>query len=312
VIALALGLLTVGGCASAPHRGGAKAPRSTGRPAGLPTGSSSHRIEVAGRARSYRTYVPAGLDPSEPAPLVVMLHGGFGSAAQAERSYGWDAQAEAGSFVVAYPDGDGRAWNAGTCCGASAQKGIDDVAFITAVVDAIGSDTAIDPRRIHVTGMSNGAMMAQRLACDTDVFAAMASVAGAQMVPCEHPEPISVLHIHGTADTHVPMDGSTGNGRGRVVAHTPVTTSIARWRKIDDCAPATSTTHGVVTTSTARCAHGRSVTLTTVAGAGHQWPGSDKSPSARRSRRGADAPSQALGATETIWAFFAAHPRPEA
>lgn len=75
--------------------------------------------------RSYRLYVPA--HPAAPAALVVMLHGGYGSAQQAEASYGWDR--------ILYPDGDGRAWNAGGgCCGSSARDGADDVAFIAAAV----------------------------------------------------------------------------------------------------------------------------------------------------------------------------------
>ena len=83
---------------------------------GLPAGRSEHDISVGGLDRSYGVYRPAGL--TGPAPLVVMLHGGFGTGAQAEKSYGWDAQADAGHFVVAYPNGLDRAWDAGGgCCG---------------------------------------------------------------------------------------------------------------------------------------------------------------------------------------------------
>ena len=97
-----------------------------------------HTISVGGHDRTYRLYKPTGLPAS--APLVVMLHGGFGSGAQAEKSYGWDELADSSKFVVAYPDGLNRAWNVngGGCCGRPAKEGIDDVGFITAAVADIG------------------------------------------------------------------------------------------------------------------------------------------------------------------------------
>lgn len=276
----------------------------------IPVGSSVHDIDVDGTRRTFRTYRPADLDPSRPVPLVVMLHGGFGSALQAEADYGWDAEADTGRFVVVYPDGQRRAWNAGTCCGEPARDDVDDVRFVTGAVAAVGRSIPIDPRRVFVAGMSNGAMMAERLACETTTFAAVASVAGAQMVTCEGAAPISVLHIHGTADHHVPMDGSPGEGIGRVPVHTPVGTSIDRWRVVDGCGRPTVTAEGTVTTSVAECPSGRAVALITVDGAGHQWPGASKRNSRMKSSIGADPPSTAIDATDAIWEFFAAHPAP--
>ena len=211
-------------------------------------------MTIDGTLRTYRTYVPSGLDRSKPVPLVVMLHGGFGSGSQAEKAYGWDATADANGFVVVFPDGLKKAWNAGTCCGGPASEDLDDVAFITQVVSTTRRQIPIDPRRIYVTGMSNGAMMSERLACETDLFAAAAPVAGAQMVPCKDPSPISVIHIHGLADHNVPMDGSPGNGRGKVQAHPAVSDTIAMWRTVDRCSPATTNTSGAVTRSSAACA----------------------------------------------------------
>ena len=75
-----------------------------------------------------------------------MLHGGFGSGAQAERSYGWDSQADSAGFVVAYPDGLRKAWNTGGgCCGRPGVDNVDDVAFIKAMVAAIERQIPIDP-----------------------------------------------------------------------------------------------------------------------------------------------------------------------
>jgi polyhydroxybutyrate depolymerase len=97
---------------------------SSAAPQYFTVGPTGHSSSFGGLDRSFRLYVPAGLPPS--APLVVMLHGGFGSADQAERSYGWNQLADREKFVVACPDGVGRAWNVlGGCCGRPARQGID-------------------------------------------------------------------------------------------------------------------------------------------------------------------------------------------
>jgi polyhydroxybutyrate depolymerase len=112
-------------------------------PSGFVNGTSVHTINVGGRDRTYRLDKPAGLAAS--ALLVVMLHGGFGSAAQAERAYGWDELAASGKFVVAYPDGLNRAWNVngGGWCGRPAREGVDDVAFISAAVAGIIKNVSV-------------------------------------------------------------------------------------------------------------------------------------------------------------------------
>lgn len=275
----------------------------------VPTGRSSQVIEWGGISRKFDLYRPQGL--TGPAPLVVMMHGGFGNSAQAERSYHWDAQADTGHILVMYPDGHHRAWNAGTCCGMPQQDNIDDVGFITAAVAALGRRIPIDQSRIYATGMSNGAMMALRLACETDAFAAIAPVAGTLVTDCSHARPTSVLQIHGIDDHSVPYPGGPGkalkaNGTPRVNGP-PIPTVAATWRAIDGCGPPTSTTAGVVTTETADCPNGRAVQLISVAGAGHQWPGSERGPLAEL--LGASEPSTALDATDTIWRFFSQHRR---
>lgn len=254
-------------------------------------------VVVAGVERSYRLHTPAGL--SGAAPLVVMLHGGFGSAEQAEDSYGWNAVADREHFRVAYPDGLNRAWNVGAgCCGRPGRDGVDDVGFVAAVVaDVAGTD----PGRVYATGISNGGMLSHRLACDTDLFAAIGPVAGTLLGPCPDPRPVSVLAVHGLADRAVRFDGAPGTGVAEIDGP-PVPAVLAAWRAADRCPAPTVTRSGPVTTSTADCPDGRTVSLVTVDGAGHQWPGSESV------RAAADAPSDALDATATLWAFFAAHP----
>ncbi len=283
--------------------GGAHASGSPDFP--IPAGRSIQIVKSGGTFRTYRLYRPRGLTGA--APLVVMLHGGFGDGAQAERDYHWNTEADRGRFVVAYPNGILRAWNVGTCCGAPEGINIDDVGFITTMVAAIERRTPIDPARVYATGMSAGAMMALRLGCQTDTFAAIAPVAGTLLTDCSHAQPTSVLQIHGTADDRVPYNG--GPGKPRSLDGTPrvdgpsVPSVNATWRSIDACAPPTSNTSGTVTTETATCADGRTVELISVAGAGHQWPGGKAKPVLEK-LAGIPAPSTALDATGTIWQFF--------
>jgi polyhydroxybutyrate depolymerase len=277
VIAVLGVVLLIAGCSA----------RDAGKPSSFVDGTSVHTISVGGHDRTYRLYKPKGLPAS--APLVVMLHGGFGSGAQAEKAYGWDRLADSAKFVVAYPDGLNRAWNVngGGCCGRSAKEGIDDVGFITAAVADISRKLAVDTARVYAAGISNGGIMSYTLACETAVFAAIGPDSATQLSACESPHPTSVMHIHGTADRLVRNDGAPGAG----VAHIngpPVTQLNAFWRNVNRCGNAASTTNGSLITSTAGCPDNRSVVLVTVDEGGHQWPGF---------------------ATAKLWEFFAAHPR---
>jgi polyhydroxybutyrate depolymerase len=288
-------LAVLAGCSGGPLR----------RDRDTAAGTTEHTLTVAGAARTYRLHRPAALDGA--VPLVVMLHGGFGSARQAAEAYGWDAAADAEGFAVAYPDGVSRAWNAGAaCCGEPGRDGVDDVAFVSAVVDDVAARLVIDRDRVYATGISNGGMMSYRLACDTDVFAAVAPVAATMLGDCPAPRPVSVLHVHGSADESVRLDGSAGTGAARIDGP-PVAAVIAHWREAGGCAAPVTGRAGGVTTERSGCPAGREVTLVTVAGAGHQWPGSE--PTRAQRALGADEPSTALDATAEIWRFFAAHPR---
>ena len=281
---------------------------AAGETAFVPAGSSASSIQSGGRTRAYRVYVPPSLDRAKPAPLVVFLHGGFGNGQQAEGSYGWDAQADAASFVVAYPDGISRAWNGGTCCGQPQKQGINDVGFIRDLVTRLETQLALDPDRIYATGISNGGITAYRLACETNLFAAIGPDSATMLVPCTSPSPTSVIAIHGTADRNIRYEGGTGDGFAQV-AGPAVPEVVARWRSIDQCAAPSSSVAGVVTTSIAGCPAGRMVELITVAGAGHQWPGGKPPNPILATILGLDQPSTALDATSVIWAFMAAHPK---
>jgi polyhydroxybutyrate depolymerase len=255
-------------------------------PAPLPTGVSHDTVDVDGRSRTYRLYVPeflSTLSPGQEVPLVLVLHGGFGSGDQVARSTSYDAQADESGFIAVYPDGstrpDGsgaRTWNGGRCCGTAVVQQVDDVAFLEALIAHVAAELPVDTDRVFAVGHSNGAIMANRLACETETgtVRAIAAVAGSLEVPCDDAPPTSVLYIHGDADENHPLEGGVGPRSVAGVDFTSVADSLDTWSTIDGCDPSPEeTTDGVVTTSTwTGCGDGTSVELWVLHGAPHSWP----------------------------------------
>jgi polyhydroxybutyrate depolymerase len=271
--------------------------------------------------REVLVYLPRSLEPGRPAPLVLALHGGGGHAAHMadDANYGLRRKADEGGFIVAFPNGYSRlpggrfaTWNAGGCCGDARDRGSDDVGFARAVVAAVQARHAVDAARVFATGMSNGGMLAHRLACEAaDVFRAVASVAGTDATrACTPGRPVSVLHIHARNDTHVLFEGGAGadafRDPAKVMDFVSVPETVSRWVQRNHCpAPPQPTLErpGARCDTYAGCAGGTRVQLCVTEDGGHSWPGAD------RVRRGKPAASQALDANEVIWRFFEQSPR---
>ncbi len=270
----------------------------------LPVGTSTHALVVDGIKRTYIVYRP--VDLTESAPLVVMLHGGYGSAARLNAPTAGTARRTASTSWSPTPTVTGPPGTLAAVAAANRRlKNIDDVAFITAMVRQIGLEVNIDPSRVYATGISNGGIMDYTLACQTTLFAAIGPDSATQLGPCTQPNPVSVIHIHGTADTRIRYNGGEGDGTAHI--NGPAIPDLnATWRAIDQCGPPSVTVNGVVTTSNASCPNGRNVELITIAGAGHQWPGGQSKPLVQKLLN-TDPPSTALNATSTIWQFFAQH-----
>lgn len=279
-------------------------------PAGA--GAQEEALRDAGRERAYLLHRPASLSRSTPAALVVMLHGGFGSARQAQRAYGWDALADREGFVVVYPDGVGRSWNAGgICCGPALRQEVDDVGFLDRLLRTVEVAQNIDARRVYLTGMSNGAAMAYRYGCQGAVaLAAIGPVAGTLSMPCRPTRPVSVLAIHGLADEHVPYAGGSGTRGVTKGEWQSVPGTLAAYREAGGCQEPVTRTDGVVQTTSALCPSGREVVLIAVTDAAHQWPGSVQRTGALARLFEGDPASMALDATRTLWEFFQRHSAP--
>jgi polyhydroxybutyrate depolymerase len=240
--------------------------------------------------------------------LVVVLHGATLSAAQTERYYHWDDLADAEGFAVAYPQGIGNAWNAGSCCLNAPGRRTDDVGFLGAVLDDGAGQVGADPARLYLAGVSNGAMMTMRFACERPgVVAAIGSVAGTLTSPCPRVPAAPFIEVHGLNDRIVRFQAGPGTVESGPSMRLPGVETIDRFLAADGCHDPVTVTAGPVHTETATCAAHLDVKVITIDGAGHQWPGATLD-AARAAEDGPqDQPSRAADATRELWAFFAAH-----
>jgi polyhydroxybutyrate depolymerase len=267
-----------------------------------------------GLTRSYRVHLPASYQPAIAAPLLLALHGGGGNMDfQADDArYGLISKSEREGFIVVFPNGYSKlpggklaTWNAGNCCAAARDDQVDDVGFIREVLTRVSQLVSVDHQRIFAAGMSNGAMMAYRLACEmSEVFSGIAAVAGTDNTQvCQPGNPVSVLHIHAKNDNHVLFNGGAGPDSVRASAVTDyvsVADTIGKWTKIDACASTskrTLDTPAAFCQVYAPCTGGAEVQLCVTQTGGHSWPGGGKS-------RGTEPPSQAISAVDVMWDFF--------
>lgn len=264
---VAAGALVLGACGGG-DGGGAAQPDD--RKAPLHQGE----LTVVGQARTYRLFAPATLPPTKSVPLVMVLHGGGNSAASVAQTTQFDRFAATDEFIVVYPEALGGYWNGGFCCGGSE---VDDVGYLAALIDRLAGTYKIDRSRVFVVGVSNGGIMAYRCACTrSDLVAAVASVAGAMIVDECHPSrPVSILELHGTADTSVPFNGGRVQPRAaQAKSNVPPTADVVRrWADTNGCAALPNVTaSGPVTTSVwGGCAANTSVTLIAIQGGSHTW-----------------------------------------
>jgi polyhydroxybutyrate depolymerase len=278
-------------------------------------------LVVDGTTRTYHLYVPSPL-PNGPVPLLVALHGGLGSGPQFEQNTDFDGLAQANGFLVVYPDGTPfRAgqpthlvWNAGGCCGIAdaANENIDDVAFVTDLIEHLESTYDIDHHRVFLTGHSNGALLSFAVACQSSALVdAVAVQSGALMEPtCDVTTPVSVLEIHGTADPNIPINGGKGTREVSGVTFPPPVNALKTFAAADRCAALTNAKdpdNKVVTIEAWRsCKGGALVEWAKVAGANHAWMGHQGSPG---SELLVGQPFMGFDSSLAVWSFLAAHPR---
>ena len=292
---------------------GCGAPTST-----WPVGTSTPDSLVHdGLTRTFRVYVPPSYDPATPMPALVLLHGGFGSGAQVEGSARIIEVADEEGFIVVSPDGvlspgGIRTWNAGTCCGYAVTANVDDVGFVRDLLDRLEAGACVDRRRVYAAGMSNGAELSHRLACDlADRIRAIAPVAGVDVTTaCAPARAVPMLEVHGTEDQNVPYYGGLGCGPSGVTTPS-VADTIARRAAFNACSgrPFTSLVQGDgICTRQGKCPSGNDVDLCVIPNGGHNWPGGLPPAGAGISGCPPTYQSQTFSASRVLWGFFAEHP----
>lgn len=264
--------------------------------------NKSHLTTADGRDRLYLVRTPSSWDGQSSLPVVLMLHGGGGDMDGTEESSRMTEAGTKAGYMVVYPEGVGKkvlgrrfgTWNAGVCCGTAMSEQVDDVAFIRTLIDTLVAERHADPKRIYVAGLSNGALMSGRLACElSDRIAAAGPVAGAHFDEgCQPGRSVPMFFIHGTADQCVPYAGgeTCGGCFDRAIeelldrppeVHVSFpcegpADAAAFWRARDQCTGEGVTTHPNPDTTCVTwggCAGGAEVVACTVEGGGHTWPG---------------------------------------
>lgn len=268
------------------------------------------QLNFDGELRSYWVYIPAGLNAVKPVPVLMLLHGSAGNGEDMRRvtQYGFEKIADRENLVVVYPNAQERRWN-------EHGGSVDDVGFLLAVIDRLAEALPVDRSRVYIAGISSGGMMAQRMACEkADRIAAVATVAGTMPVElkaaCKPARPLPVLMIHGTEDPVVPWAGGAVAGFEEYGTVLSARETAAFWASINQCRgtaavvpePDRDLRDGtrVQTESFDACVAGAGITLVTVQGGGHTWPGGFQ----YLPERFIGKTSREMDANKVIWDFF--------
>ncbi len=203
-------------------------------PTATPT-TGPDAFERSGRGTPIRITLPPPGTP-RPYPLIVALHSLHYDGTDPKAHWDLDGLAHTAGLAVVYPDGIGKAWNAGTCCDTAKINNTDDVGWLRALIAHLSENYPIDRTRVSLIGLSNGGMLAYRYACEHgDELAGIAVVAASrQVAQCQPTAPLTVVVVHGGADGHVPYLGSPWSPVLQT-AITPVEESMAPFRAVDQC-----------------------------------------------------------------------------
>lgn len=290
-------------------------------------GLTRRSLNFKGLERIYRVYVPGSYTGKKRVPLVFLLHGGGSDGRRMDRFTGFNRIAEDEGLILVAPDGVGRHWNDGrVATGYKAHEtDVDDVGFVSHLIDLLSVEFQIDTNRIYAAGISNGGMMSNRLGLELpDKLAAIASVVASLPEPLAQKsfksQPMPVIIVNGTDDPLVPWNGGDvrvfRKSAGRVLS-TPDTVQF--WLKHNKCSPEPSTGQlpdndpgdgiRVIKSEYHGGADGAGdVTLYALEGGGHTWHGPrplvQYLPPALIGRASKD-----FDATDVIWDFFQKHPR---
>lgn len=245
-----------------------------------------------GYERSYLIHLPSEEKMQNPVPLLFHLHGGGGTAkGTPELTFGrFNELSERDGFIVVYPQAIEKNWNDGRKLESvkAWEENIDDVGFITAIVEELTEKYNIDSGKIFTTGMSNGGFMSSRLACDrADIFRGAAiltaSLSRDYLTLCKPEKSLAIMVMNGTKDKLVPYNGGEvkvlKKSRGEIISTDEI---INFWKDINDCTSKKPTIEledivddgtTVTVDEYSNCKVRGSLILYTINEGGHTWPG---------------------------------------
>jgi len=277
-----------------------------------------YALNVEHARRTFLVHVPRKI--VHPASLVIALHGGGTNGAAMESFSGLSETSDAYGFIVVYPNGSGRlkkmlTWNGGDCCGYAQVHNINDTAFLEDLINYMVRQYQIDASRVYVIGISNGAIMAYRLAAEIpDRVAAIAAVAGTLGIDAGLVQkPVPILHFHGTEDQYIPFEGGHGRRSLENTLHRPVMDTIKLWVNINDCVttpleeeiPDRYEDGTRIVRYTWKAKHEKNnVVLYKIIGGGHTWPGRP------HMKILLGTTTREISANDIMWKFFTDHVKP--
>lgn len=194
-------------------------------------------------ARPYESNIPKSYDPSKATPLLLMLHGFSATPFVGDRYFQMTELSEAKGFLYAYPSGTTNSkkmpfWNGTDGCCDGEQSGVDDVAYLNAVIDDMQARYNVDKKRVYLVGHSNGGFMSHRFACDSAPrISGIVSLAGAvwkDASKCNPTAPVAVLQVHGTMDDFINYEGEANIPSAKV--------TVATWAAKNGCDPTLAAT----------------------------------------------------------------------
>ena len=281
-------------------------------------GDQEFSLMSGGMERHYVVHVPYSYNPGMPSPVILNFHGGGGNPKTQSTISMMNEASDRHGFIVVYPEGTGAkfrlfnakgySWNAGSCCGWAMKHGVDDVGYTYALLNDLERRFNVDKRRIFATGISNGAMMCHRLACEmSDRIAAIAPIAGSMGVSGYPSRPVSVIYFQGTADKFMPIGGGKGPRSLRGEYFESMDQSVSFWLNRDGIAgPPRVVQRGDSTGYYyGPGAHGAEVAKWVIQEGGHTWPGGRFGVLGERFFGKI---THDISANELMWKFFQQHP----
>jgi polyhydroxybutyrate depolymerase len=259
--------------------------------------------------RTYLLYVPETYNPAAPTPLVISLHGFAEWPAHQMQISHWNDLARQYGFIVVYPCGTKipLRWHTHGETGGDADP-MQDVAFISDLIDNLETEYNLDPTRVYVNGLSNGGGMAFVLSCKlSERIAAIGSVSGAypfSWSECHPSRPVPTIVFHGTSDPIVPYLGGTSEASGFSLPSIP--DWVATLARYNGCAGAPIVLPGIGAVTGMHyknCNSNGEVIFYTITGGGHSWPGGGSLPKIIVGNTNRD-----IDATKMMWDFFQQHP----